>query len=221
MIRDLFKRINSFIALPVIALIFSIIAYAHNEYKDYKKSKIEELNKKLELFYYPLQAQFISSENEWNAFRRKYGNNRDAYFSSGPVDIDGKTHFLRDCAKGEAWKLAIGEGSTYNESSTKKYCIVSDIEIEAWVNHISAQYHGSEGRAEQIILENRKLISEDKEMIEYVDKLMLHFTGYRDVIARWEKGDRRIMTSHNNFPKGITKLVDERIKSIEHEIKNN
>lgn len=218
-IRAFFSRINAFIALPIVGVFLSLGVYSYNVHKENEKKEIASIEEKLNKFYYPLQAEFTASKNEWDAFRRKYGINRKAYFASGnPVTIRGKTVFLRDCSPGESWAYAIGENPTFKENETIKYCFVSGIEIEAWVHHIIAQHRGSKGRVEEIILSNRYLIKDDPEMNEGLDLLMLHLTGYRDVIKRWETGDRSVMTSHNNFPSRLPLVINQRIRNLEDKL---
>jgi hypothetical protein len=212
------SKANTIAALPIFGILLGLIVYGYNEYKDNKKRDIPVIEEKLNKFYYPLQAQFSASGNEWKAFRTKYGVGRKAYFSAGPININGKTAYLRDCSPREQWTVALGKDNKYTDSNTTKYCEISDVEIEAWVSHIIAQYKGSKGQIEEIILTKRHLIKDDKEMIEGTDLLMLHFTGYRDVIKRWEDGDRSVMTSHVNFPSRLPIVINDRIKNLESEL---
>ncbi|MGE5475259.1 MAG: hypothetical protein ACM3Q1_01270 [Bacteroidales bacterium] len=207
MMKAIFNKINAIIALPIFGVAASLAVYTYNQHEEEHKKKVTTIEEKLKLFYYPLQAQLAASNNEWKAFRSKFGVGRKSYFASGPIVINGKTRFLRDCAPGEDWVI-------------DKRCIVSDTEIEAWVTHISAQFHGSRGKVEDIILNNRMLIKDDKEVIDGVDLLMLHITGYRDVVKRWETGDRSVMVSHVNFPGRLTQVIDNRIEKLEEELKS-
>lgn len=218
-IRAFFSKVNNFITLPIVGLLSALGIYFYNEHKENNKKEIIAIEEKLNKFYYPLQAEFSASKNEWDAFRRKYGTGRNSYFASGnPVTIEGKTVFLRHCSPGEPWTYAIGTSSTFKENETTKFCFVSDAEIDAWVHHITAQYRGSKGRVEEIILNNRHLIKDDPEMKEGIDLLMLHYTGYRDVIKRWESGDRSVMTSHINFPSRLPSVINQRIKGLENKL---
>ncbi len=218
-IRAFFSKVNAFIALPIVGVLSALGIYFYNEHKENNKREIATIEEKLNKFYYPLQAEFSASKNEWDAFRRKYGKGRSSYFASNkPVIIDGKTVFLRHCSPGEQWTYAIGTSSTFKENETTKFCFVSDTEIDAWVHHITAQSKGSKGRVEEIVLSNRHLIKDDPEMKEGIDLLMLHYTGYRDVVKRWESGDRSVMTSHINYPSRLPFVVDQRIKNLESKL---
>lgn len=72
---------------------------------------------------------------------------------------------------------------------------------------------------EEIILKNRYLAGDDKEINKAVDELMLHISGYKMVFSRWNVGDYSQMSSYNNFPAHLEPLIDKKIKELKKELK--
>lgn len=90
-------------------------------------------------------------------------------------------------------------------------------ELKAWISFMLGN-QTLFNRIDALIIENRHLIKDDKEVNTAIDNLIKHISGYKLVFKMWSKGDYSRMTSWNNFPSELNHLIPKKIKELEDKI---
>lgn len=87
----------------------------------------------------------------------------------------------------------------------------------AWMKFIRLQKENYYGKIKEILNNNSKYYFNDPLLKEQISYLNIHINGYLKVIEQWDNGNYSEMSSKNNFPKDLEKIIQNEIEQLSKE----